>query len=101
MICIEIGDKASIDAAFRDIEHEFDKGNSLPTVLIGDEKFECECHMSFERGVFFTSLERRKPNTDKMLSYDFMHVRDVMDGVAVHSPEAFKKMFMTGAFTIS
>ncbi len=76
------------------------KNSDVVQVKIDGETFDAEIHSSIEGGLYFTAKDRTA-GEDRMLGYEWLHIRNLFDGIAVNSAPAFLKMFNTGDYNVS
>jgi len=86
------------------VEQEVNKRSVTTTVKVDGEKFEVtgiarkgETYLEF----YFTSVDRKKEPKSAFEHYQYIHVRDLHHGFAIHASTAFLKMFNNGEYSLS
>lgn len=86
------------------VEEKVNTRTVTTTVKVDGEEFEVtgtarkgETYLEF----FFTSVERQNEPKSAFEHYQFIHVRDTHQRLAIHASNAFLKMFNCGEYTLS
>ena len=100
MIKFFTGEVASNEVAMQQVLAAIDATGET-TVYINNERFDVQRFDQDQTMLYFTACDRKSEYDDRMIGYEFLHIRDLNGGFAVHTPKKFLNMFENNTFKIA